>query len=225
MTFAAPLFLAAALAAAIPLALHMINRQQAKNLPFSTLRFLRISAQKTRRRRQLHDVFLMLMRMAVLLLIALGLAKPTMTNLRSLFGGASSAVAIVLDNSASMGVIDNDKLRFETALHAAEQIMEDLRDGDQVALFVTGGTPFPDQGKLDRKQDQVRQMLTQCKVSYEKADVAGRMLEARKLLAKADAPNKEIFVISDFQANSWESLKKLAQDSGNTVSGKQVHSP
>ena len=123
----------------------MIDRQQAKNLPFSTLRFLRVSAQKTRRRRQIHDVFLMLLRMAVLLLIALGLAKPTMTNLRSLFGGAASAVAIVLDNSASMGVIDNDKLRFETALHAADQIMEDLRDGDQVALFVTGGTPFPTQ--------------------------------------------------------------------------------
>jgi hypothetical protein len=217
MTFAAPLFLAAALAAAIPLALHMINRQQAKNLPFATLRFLRISAQKTRRRRQIHDVFLMLMRMAVLLLIALGLAKPTMTNLRSLFGGAASAVAIVLDNSASMGVIDNDKLRFETALHAADQIMEDLRDGDQVALFVTGGTPFPEQGKLDRKQDQVRQMLTQCKVSYEKADVAGRVMEARKLLANADSPNKDIFVISDFQANTWESLKKQTMD--NTAAG------
>jgi hypothetical protein len=148
-----------------------------------------------------------------------------MTNLRSLFGGAASAVAIVLDNSASMGVIDNDKPRFETALHAAEQVMEDLRDGDQVALFVTGGAPFPDQGKLDRKQDQVRQMLAQCKVSYEKADVAGRMLEARKLLAKADAPNKEIFIISDFQANTWESLKKLAQDSGGTAAGKQVRAP
>jgi hypothetical protein len=225
MTFAAPLFLAAALAAGIPLALHMINRQQAKNLPFATLRFLRVSAQKTRRRRQIHDVFLMLMRMAVLLLIALGLAKPTMTNLRSLFGGASSAVAIVLDNSASMGMIDNDKPRFETALHAADQIMEDLRDGDQVALFVTGGTPFPDQGKLDRKQDQVRQMLTQCKVSYEKADVASRVLEARKLLAKADTANKDIYVISDFQANSWESLKKQALDTTTPGAAAPARSP
>ena len=34
MTFAAPLFLLAALAAAIPVVLHMINRQKAKELPF-----------------------------------------------------------------------------------------------------------------------------------------------------------------------------------------------
>ena len=56
MTFAAPLFLLAALAAAIPVVLHMINRQQAKELPFSTLRFLQISVQKTRRRKRIHDV-------------------------------------------------------------------------------------------------------------------------------------------------------------------------
>ena len=49
MTFAAPLLLLAALAAAIPIALHMINRRTAKELPFSTLRFLKISVEKTRR--------------------------------------------------------------------------------------------------------------------------------------------------------------------------------
>ncbi len=79
MTFAAPLFLIAALAAAIPLLMHLMNRQRAKQLPFSTLRFLKISAQKTRRRKRIHDVLLMAIRMAVLLLIAAGLAKPTVT--------------------------------------------------------------------------------------------------------------------------------------------------
>ena len=46
MTFAAPLFLIAALAAAIPIVLHMVNRQRAKQLPFSTLRFLKISVRE-----------------------------------------------------------------------------------------------------------------------------------------------------------------------------------
>ena len=62
MTFAAPLFLIAALAAAIPIVLHMVNRHRAKELPFSTLRFLKRSAEKTRRRRQIHDVLLMALR-------------------------------------------------------------------------------------------------------------------------------------------------------------------
>ena len=144
MTFLAPLFLIGALAGVIPVVLHMINRRRAKELPFSTLRFLRISVEKTRRRKRIHDLLLMLVRVAVLVLIALGLAKPTITNLSALWGGGTNtAVAIILDNSASMGEIDPDRPRFDTARSAAVQVMDQLRDGDQVALFLTGGAPFP----------------------------------------------------------------------------------
>ena len=89
MTFAAPLFLLAALAAAIPIVLHMMNRQKAKELPFSTLRFLKISVEKTRRRKRIHDVLLMMLRAAVLLLIAAGLAKPAVTSLARCGAGRS----------------------------------------------------------------------------------------------------------------------------------------
>ena len=51
MTFGAIGFLLAAVAGIIPVILHMISHQKAKELPFSTLRFLRISVEKTRRRR------------------------------------------------------------------------------------------------------------------------------------------------------------------------------
>ncbi len=206
MTFAVPLFLAAVLAASIPVVLHMINRQKAKDLPFSTLRFLRISVEKTRRRKRIHDVLLMLVRMAVLILLAIGLAKPTLTNLRSLLGGgATSAVAIVLDNSASMGTIDQGRMRFETAVGAAMQIMDELKDGDQVALLLTGGPAFPEQGKLDRTHEKVRQMIAGCQVSYERADLGVKVEQARKLLAESDAVNKQIYVLTDLQKLCWES--------------------
>jgi len=215
MTFGALGFLFAAAAAIIPVVLHMINRQRAKDLPFSTLRFLRISVEKTRRRRRIQDVFLMLLRMAVLVLIALGLAKPTLTSLKSLFGGgANTAVAIILDNSASMGAVDSDRIRFETALGAATQIMDELQDGDQVALYLTGGPEFPELGRLDRSHEKVRQILSQCAVSYERADLAVKVHDARKLLAKAEAPNKQIFVISDLQELSWQGLKRQQDEAG-----------
>ncbi|MHC4179013.1 MAG: vWA domain-containing protein, partial [Planctomycetota bacterium] len=146
MTFAAWPFLIALLAAAIPVVLHMVNRQKAKELPFSTLRFLRISVQKTRRRKRVHDLLLMLIRAAVLALIAVGLARPTLTNLSSLWGGTRTAVVIILDNSASMGMVDQGEVRFRTALSAAEQIMDELREGDQVALLLSGGPPLAEEG-------------------------------------------------------------------------------
>ncbi len=212
MTFLTPLFLLGALAAVIPLILHLINRQRAKDLPFPTLRFLRIAAQKTRRRRRVQDLFLLLVRMAALILIALGLAKPTVTKLGSLLGtGASTGVMIILDNSASMGVIDGESLRFETALGAARQIIEELQEGDYVGLFLTGGPRFPEEGKLDRSPDKVIQILNQAAPSYERADLSVRVRQARKALAKLDVRNKVIYIITDMQAHCWEGYEALPE--------------
>ncbi len=211
MTFGAAAFLLAALAAVIPPILHMINRRRAKQLPFSTLRFLRISVQKTRRRRQLHDILLMLLRMAVLILIAVGLARPTVSKLRNFFGGADAAVAIILDNSASMATIDEGRPRFEWAVRAAEQVLDELGDGDQVALWTTSGMRYPELGTFDRGHDKVRQLLAQIGqvgATYERGDVGMLVHEARRQLAAATAANRQIFVITDNQAAAWEGWKQ-----------------
>lgn len=223
MTFATPLFLLAALAAAIPIALHMINRQKAKELPFSTLRFLKISVQKTRRRKRIHDVLLMMVRASVLLLIAAGLARPAVTSLGSLWGGAQSAVVIILDNSASMGLIDQDRVRFDTANAAASQILDQLTDGDQVALLVTCGPVFADSDKLDRTQDTVRQVLAQCRVSYERANLGLKIQQARELLEKSEAPSKQIYILCDMQKLSWEGGGRRAE--GGEDSSSALHLP
>lgn len=207
MTFGAAAFLLAALAAIIPPILHLINRQRAKQLPFSTLRFLRISVQKTRRRRQIRDIFLMLVRMAVLIFIAVGLARPTLSKVRSLLGGTRAAVGIILDNSASMGWIDEGRPRFEAALTAANQILAHLNAGDEVALWVTSGPSFPELGRFDRQHDKVRQLIAQIGQrgpTYEKGELGPLIAQAREQLAQADAPQKYLFIITDNQMVAWE---------------------
>ena len=203
MTFAVPAFLIAALAAGIPVVLHMIHRRKAKEFPFSTLRFLRISVEKTRRRKRVHDLLLMLLRMAVLGLIAFGLARPTITSFGSLWSQADTAVAIVLDNSASMGAIDQGGVRFDVARHAAEQILDELGDSDQAGLWLACGPRFPEEGKLAHAQDKTRQLLDRATVSYERADLAWEVEDARKTLDASTAANKQIYVLTDLQSVSW----------------------
>jgi len=208
-----PLFLLAALAAAIPVILHMISRQRAKHLPFSTLRFLRVSVEKTRRRRRIQDVLLMLLRAAALVLIAMGLSEIKVTQLSALLGrGAASAVAIVLDNSASMALADKGRPRFETARGAVNQILRELGPNDQAALFLTGGPPFDEQGRLEASRDGFLRMFNQCAVSNERADLAMRVEQARKALAASGAPNKVIYVITDVQKHCWDGLKKTPEE-------------
>ena len=208
ITFLAWPFLLAALAAVIPVVLHMISRQRAKNAPFPTLRFLRSSIEKTRRRKRVQDLLLMLLRAALLILIALGLARPTVSHLRLLMGNAPSASVIILDNSASMGAVDQEQSRFDIALGAAAEILDELNDGDQVAMLTTNGPSLPELDHLDSTQEKIRQVLPQCRVSYERADLGAQIREARSLLAKSDAPNKQIYVLTDMQRNAWESASR-----------------
>ncbi|GEM_PF-602827 len=203
MTFAAPLFLLAALAAAIPVVLHLVDRRRVKQAPFPTLRFIKASVQKTRRRKRIQDLLLMLLRAALLFLLAAALARPVLTSFGSLWGNAGTAVVIVLDNSASMGAIDRDRVRLDTAAAAATQILDQLDDGDRVALIPTCGPPFPNAGKMDGTQQSIRQILRQCRPSYERANLALMLRQARKLLDDCDAPNKQIFILTDMQRVSW----------------------
>jgi hypothetical protein len=76
LTFSDPVLLIGLLAAGIPILLHLLNRVRSPVVPFSTLRFLRTTAQKTARKRQIQQFLLLLMRMAVFALIAMAIAGP-----------------------------------------------------------------------------------------------------------------------------------------------------
>jgi hypothetical protein len=217
MTFAAPLFLLAATAGLIPVVLHLIHRRKAREIRFSTLRFLRVSVQRTRRRKYIEDLSLLLLRVAVLALIAIGLARPAMVGLAALWHGERhTAVAIVLDNSASMAISSGGRTRFEAARQAAEDILARLRPGDQVALLPTGGPPAPELGRLFRTHETVRQALDQCLPGYERADLAARIQQAEALLTGAVADGREIYVFTDNQRLSWEGLQAPAPRPGAT---------
>ena len=70
-----------------------------------------------------------------------------------------------------MGLIDRDRPRLETAAAAAMQILDQMGEGDQVAILPTCGLALPGAGRLDRTQDSVRETLGQCGVSYERAEL------------------------------------------------------
>ncbi|MDR0871083.1 MAG: BatA domain-containing protein, partial [Planctomycetaceae bacterium] len=201
----------------VPLFIHLIHRQNLREMPFPTLRFIRISEQKTRNKRRIQDLFLMLMRMAVLLLIAVGLAHPTIRHLSGLWGGAQTSAVLIVDNSASMAEIDGNVPRINTALEQAEKILDQLGSGDGTAIIIPCGRAFPENGQLFNGQDKVRKVLRDTKVSFEKANLTGAVQQAKMILEKANTPSKLIFVISDQQEISWQGQQN---EPAKAVSGK-----
>jgi hypothetical protein len=224
MSFAAPLFLLATLAGLIPVLLHMINRQKAPEVPFSTLRFLQLSVQRTRRRKTVHDILLLLLRVAALVLVAIALARPTIRPLGGLVGGAAvRAVAIVLDNSASMATVDETGPRWEIARQAAETLLDQLGPRDSVALLVTCGPQRRTAERLYQQHEVVSQALDASQISDERADLRAALAQATERLATAKAPSRELYVITDMQAVSWRDPEARGQSTnGRAVDGQAV---
>src|SRR3990172_11423351 len=129
MGLISPWFLAGALAVGIPIWVHLIRREQAMRLPFSSLMFLRRVPIKSVYRRHLKHLLLLAMRVLVILLILLAFARPYIPGsiLPAIASGQDRRVAIVLDNSMSMQVGD----RWERAMSAARETVRGLSERDQ----------------------------------------------------------------------------------------------
>ena len=74
LPFLAPWLLVGALAAGIPVLLHLLSSVRAPEMLFPTLRFLKISMDKTARRRRLEHWLLLLLRSALLAMLAVAVA-------------------------------------------------------------------------------------------------------------------------------------------------------
>src|SRR4029078_1132746 len=76
MGFVAPVVLAALGALAIPVFVHLIQRERKRVVEFPSLMFLRRIPYQSVRRRRIRDVFLLMLRFAALAMIVLAFARP-----------------------------------------------------------------------------------------------------------------------------------------------------
>ena len=72
--------LAFSIMAGVPVLLHMLKKGQPKRIIFPAMRFLLERQQKSRRRSQLQNLLLLLVRVAIMLLACLALARPLLPN-------------------------------------------------------------------------------------------------------------------------------------------------
>ena len=74
--FANPALLWGTALASVPLLIHLLNRQRYKPMPWAAMRFVLAAYRRTRRRVELENLLLLLLRMAAVALLALAVARP-----------------------------------------------------------------------------------------------------------------------------------------------------
>ena len=137
MGLLAPLFLLAAAGLAVPIIIHMIQRERKEVVEFPSLMFVRKIPFHSFRRQRIRNWFLLLLRCAALLLLILAFTRPFFyaAALAAVTDGAREVV-ILLDRSYSMGLGD----RWPDAQDAAIDTINGLAPDDRatVILFDNG---------------------------------------------------------------------------------------
>ncbi len=201
--FTAGIFLFSALAVVVPLALHLLHKRQPQPIKFAAVRFMRDAIAKSRRSRHLTQGLTLLMRCLILLLLAFAFSQPFLRQSNYLPEGRRKLL-IVLDATASMQVHDGESSLFDKCKDWIVDVLDDLQDGDLVALLVTGEDsnvsvipPITDHG-------HIRELLHEAHCSQGAVDMAesirGVFREDGGLLT-----DFELHIFSDFQQGSWRS--------------------
>jgi hypothetical protein len=206
MSFLNPLYLFAALAALVPLVIHLLHRQKARIEVFPSLEFLRRMMRKKTRRFHLKQILLLIARILLVLFIALALARPTITGGRVVRGHLPTTAVLIIDDSFSMSRKVADGRLFDLAKQRALDLLEYFDRSDELYLMA-GSAPLGAHGGAKKASPEtLRERIGGISFGNAPTDIAGPLGEAVSVLGESQNPNKEIYVISDMQELGWEGL-------------------
>lgn len=204
--FLNPLMLAGIGGAAIPLVLHLLNRSRYRTVDWGAMMFLAGEDPRQQRRSRARQLILLGVRMAIVAILAVALARPIVQGRWAFAGDARTTAVLIVDRSASMGFDENGRTRMQLAREAAMQVLSSLRSGDQVSLLLVGdqGGTFDPQPTADLQH--VAQTLASIQPSFGEARLAPALMAAQRTFARHRADNHELFIITDRQALNWEGI-------------------
>jgi len=214
MQFLAPLFFVALAGLAIPVLLHLTQREKKQIIHFPSLMFVRRIPYEAVRRRKIHNWLLLMVRLAALALIVLAFSRPlfSRTNQAPPPGAGAREVVILVDNSYSMGYGDH----WERAVAAARQQIGTLHASDRgsVVLFASSADILM---RATAEQDRLGAAVASAKPRFSSTRYAPALKVAGSILSESALPRREVVLISDFQRGGWRGEEGARLPKGVTL--------
>ena len=199
MAFLNPVFLIGAIAAGVPVLVHLVRRTRAPRVQFPSLMFLRKIEQKTIRRRKLRNLLLLAMRCAALLLLALAFARPYFTGSSPVSASSEHASTVILiDGSYSMRYGDV----FTRARASARNTISDAASDEQIAVVLFSKS-YQVLMPLKADHAEANSVVSAMQPGLDSTDYLQAIQAADAILKDASRGRHRIVLISDFQDAGW----------------------
>ncbi len=194
--------------AVVPLIIHLLNRRRHRPLAWAAMRFVVAAHKRTRRRVQMENFLLLLLRMGAVALLAFAIARPFTGEHSPLSGMTESRrdLVLIVDGSASMGAREGVETVFERAIARARESLRDLSGarGDRVLPVLAGQYP---RGASWTTPDQALSLFDAFRPTEEPLDLAAALAEAVTAAEREDELGArgalEVRLYSDLQRRSF----------------------
>ena len=202
LTFLAPLFFLGLLGLAVPVIVHLVNRERKNAIAFPSLMFLRRVPFRSVRRQRIRHWLLFALRCIALILLATAFARPFFNREDESAGAGGSGpreIVVLLDRSYSMAYGD----RWTRASAAAERVIASVTPADRATLVLFDHEATGAAGPTTETA-VLRAALQNARPGAGATRFTPAFAVAQQLLESAERPRREVVVISDFQRAGWD---------------------
>ncbi|MEO8260211.1 MAG: BatA domain-containing protein [Acidobacteriota bacterium] len=221
MNFLTPWFLIGVSALAIPVLIHLIQRERKRVVAFPSLMFLRRIPYQSVRRRSIRHWLLLLLRAAAILLIVAAFARPFIPQGALAVAASDGAreVVVLLDQSASMGYGDH----FQRARAAARQAVDGLA-GEDKATLVLFAKNAEENVRATTDRPRLGQAIDAAKVTSGSTRYGPALKLAQSILSASSLKRKEVVLVSDLQKTGWSGSEEIRFPEGTVFTPISVAS-
>ncbi len=198
MQFLFPAFLFALAAIAIPIIIHLFHFRRFRTVYFTNVRFLREVKDETSNRRKLRDLLVLLMRCLAVAMLVLAFAQPFLPRNTEGVKKGEQAVSIYLDNSFSMNALSKDLSLLEKAKQKAHEIIQAYANNDKFQILTND---FEGRHQRLVSKEEAISFIDEVKTTPSVQELSKVLTRQQQALNSSNAPNKTVFILSDFQKN------------------------
>lgn len=207
MSFLSPLLLWGMLLGSIPIIIHLLNRRRFRRVEWAPMHYLKLTIQRNRRRIELEQLILLLMRVAALVLLFFFLARPiaNATGLEKWFqvGGRSSHV-VVIDDSASMHYASGGESSLHRARQAASALLDSVRPQDRFTLLLSSAPTQPLLNEVEGvNRDDILAAVSSIAGSETHTDWPGAFEAVDQALRSCTYPTRQLTIVTDMRRAGW----------------------
>jgi hypothetical protein len=198
--------------AAAPWLLHFLQRKQRQEVSWGAMMFLRAAAEKQSRYWHWEQWLLLLLRTALLIAIVTAAAGPSLRSPTANDEQRRAAHYIfVVDVSASMGVTQNERSRWEELVERISAFVKTRESGAGFSLLAMGPTPQIVIGDPTPDRELLLQQLQVLKLTDGKADLAALLRTLNQVLqttrfTERRYAERQVILLTDLASNTWEPL-------------------